>query len=72
MQHLSHHIHTVKAPTAHQEQFGAQCLAQGHLNMQLGEPGIGTSDLKITRRPALPPELQPDKYKVFSGCSLCV
>lgn len=39
---------------ANQEQFNVQHLAQGHLSM---EPGIRTSDLLITRRPALPPEL---------------
>ena len=34
-----------KAPTAYQEQFGVQYLAQGHLNMQLGGAGIQASDL---------------------------
>ena len=37
-----------KVPTAHQEQFGVQYLAQGHFDMQLGGAGILTSDLLIT------------------------
>ena len=52
-----------KVPTAHQEQFGVQYLAQGFFDMQLGEAGIQTSNLRITRRPALPPEpQQPSLY----------
>ena len=43
-------------PTAHQEQFGVQCLAQGHFNMQLGGAGIRTSDLLITKWPTLSPD----------------
>ena len=34
-------------PTAHQEQFRVQYLAQGHFDMQLGGVWILTSDLKI-------------------------
>lgn len=33
--------------------FGVQYLAQGDL--QLGEPGIQTSDLRVAGQPALPP-----------------
>ena len=51
LQHSSHspihtHIHTLTAcnvPTAHQEQSRVRNLAQGHFNMQLGEPGIPTT-----------------------------
>ena len=39
-------------------QFGFHHLAQGHLDIQLGEAGIRTSDLLNTRQPALPPKLQ--------------
>ena len=41
----------------HQKQFGVQYVAQGHFDMHLssGGAGIPTSDLLITRRPALPP-----------------
>ena len=36
--------------------------------MQLGEPGKRTRDLLITRRPALPPELQPPpSYPILCG-----
>ena len=45
-----------KVPTAHQEQFGLQYLAQEHL--QQGGARIQTSNLPITRRSTLPPELQ--------------
>ena len=38
---------------------GVQFLAQGHFDMQLGGAGIQTSNLQITRRPALLPEPQP-------------
>ena len=49
-----------KVPTAHQEQFGVQYLAQGHFNMQMRVGGgIWTP---ITRRPALPLELQPPLF----------
>ena len=43
-----------RQPTAHQEQFGVQYLAQGDFDMQLVGAGIQTGDLPITRRPALP------------------
>ena len=46
-----------KLPTAHQEQFGVQYLAQTHLGMQLGGAWIRTSNLPITRQPGLPPFL---------------
>ena len=56
------HICTLMAQAAmqgaHQEQFGVQYFAQGHFDIQLGGTGIRTSDLPITRPPALPPELQ--------------
>ena len=45
--------------TAHQEKFGVQYLAQGHLDMQLGGAGNSTNNLPITRQPAVAPELQP-------------
>ena len=45
-------------PTAHQEQFGVQYLAQGQFDTQLRGAKIQTSDRPITRRPALPPEIQ--------------
>ena len=48
-----------KVPAAHQEQVGVQYLAQRHFNTQLGGARIRASDPQITRRPALPPELQP-------------
>lgn len=35
-------------PTAHQKQFEVQYVAQGHFDMQPGEPGIQTSDLPVT------------------------
>ena len=41
-------------PTAHQEQFGVQYLAQGLFDMPLEELRIRTSNLLITRRPSLP------------------
>ena len=56
LQHLSHShtdgrgCHARRQP-AHQEQFGVQYLAQGHLDMQLGEAEIRTmrsSDYKMT------------------------
>ena len=36
--------------------LGFSIFAQGHFDMQLGEPGIQTIDLPITRRPPHPPE----------------
>ena len=61
------HIHThrwwpCKAPIAHQEQFGVQYLAQGHVSTQLPGARIWTSNLPITRQPALPTEPQPLSY----------
>ena len=38
---------------------GVRCLAQGHLNAQLGGAGDRTSNLAFTRQNALPPELLP-------------
>ena len=48
-----------KVPTAHQEQFGVQYLAKGHLDMQVGGARIHTSHLSVAKRLALPPELHP-------------
>ena len=41
-------LHLSQVPPAHQEQFGAQYLAQGHFDTQAG---IRTRDPLITRRP---------------------
>lgn len=62
LQHFSH-SHTggggyARCQFAHQKQFGVQYVAQGRFKMQLGEPGIRTSDFPITGQPALIPELQ--------------
>ena len=54
-----------KVPTAH------QYLAQGHFDMQLSS-GIGTSDLPITSRPALPAEPQPLWHSFTIGCEKLV
>ena len=62
-----HATFTHSHPTAHQEQFGAQYLAQGHFDMHLGRAGIQTGDLPITRQPALPTEQQPPLFK----CNTC-
>ena len=56
-----------RQPTAHREQFGVQYLAQGHFHALLGGAGIRTSDLQITGRPAVPPELQPLKQILQPG-----
>ena len=45
-----------KVRTAHQDKFRVQYLAQGYMRFK------ETSSLPITRRPALPPELQPNKW----------
>lgn len=41
-------IHTLMAEAAHQEQIGVRYLAQGQVNVQLGEPGIQTSSQSTT------------------------
>ena len=38
-------------------EFRVRCLAQGHLDTQLGGSMDRTSDLAVTSQPALPPEL---------------
>ena len=38
------------------EAVGVRCLAQGHLDTQLGGAGDRTSDLPLTSLSALPPE----------------
>ena len=47
-----------RVASVHQEQFGVQYLAQGHLDMQLRGAGNSTNNLLITRQPAVAPELK--------------
>lgn len=46
---------------SHREQFGVKCLAQRHYSMPAGGAGDWNSNLWMTRRPTLPPELLPLK-----------
>lgn len=64
LQYLSDSPIQTHSYLVHREQFGVHYLAQGDLDMQLGGAGIQTSDLLITRRPAIPPELQLHLHKL--------
>ena len=74
------HIHTLITKTAMR---GANCTSgaiRGSVSYSMKLPHaaqIQTSDLPITRQPALPPELQPPYYhqlvSLFGNCSvLCL
>ena len=51
------HTSTAESPRPGDSHPAGRRLAQGHLDTQLGGAGDRTSDLPVTRQPALPPEL---------------
>ena len=49
--------HARRQPARRELTVRVRCLAQGHLDTQLGGAGDRTNNLQVTSQPALPPEL---------------